>query len=75
MKKFLLVYLLFLHENLQQSRHCVTHIQLKMKIGRIYETPWPSYKSRMMDEVQINNNYYLKDNIIRLTPSFITYQQ
>jgi hypothetical protein len=34
--KFLLVYLLFLHENLQQSRHCVMHIQLKIKIGRMY---------------------------------------
>ena len=30
-KKFLLVQLLFFHENVQQSRHCVTHFHLRWK--------------------------------------------
>ena len=75
MKKFLLVYLLFLHENVQQSRHCVTYFHLKMKTGSIYEISWPSYKTRMMDKMQMSNNYHQKDNIIKLSPSFIIYQQ
>ena len=74
-KKFLLVKLLFLHENVQHSTHCVTYFHLKVKIGCIYETSWPSYITRMMDEVQKSNNSHWKDNIIKLSPGFIIYQQ
>jgi len=29
----------------------------------------------MMDAMQMNNNYHRKDNIIKLSPSFIIYQE
>ena len=32
----------------------MTYFHLKMKIGCIYETLWPSYISRMMDEMHMS---------------------
>jgi len=63
---------MFLHENVQHSRHCVTYFHIKMKIGCIYESSWPSYISRMMEEMQMIK-IIIKKIILSITHQALPY--